>query len=55
MPRKTDKAYDRAQSKQTRQAADRYQTPDWGQENPKTRAAYDQLLSGQSGRKAGRK
>ena len=54
MARKTDKAYDKAQSKQTRAAAERYQRPDWGQEDPKVRAAYDQLVS-RTGKKGGKR
>jgi hypothetical protein len=44
MARKTDKAYDRAQSKQTRQAAKQLQTPGWGQEDRRVRTAYDRDL-----------
>jgi hypothetical protein len=40
-----DAAYDRAQSRLTRDAARRYQQPDWGQENPDVREAYDRELS----------
>ncbi|MEW1837506.1 hypothetical protein AB0392_06065 [Nonomuraea angiospora] len=40
-----DQAYDRAQSRLTRDAAHRYQQPDWGRENPRTRQAYDRELS----------
>lgn len=52
MARNTDKAYDKAQSKQTRAAAERFQRPDWGQEDPKTRAAYDRLIQ-ETGKKSG--
>jgi hypothetical protein len=41
---KTDKAYDKAQSKQTRQAAKQLQTPAWGQEDRRVRTAYDRDL-----------
>lgn len=44
MPRKTDKAYDKAQSQQTQQAAEQLQTPGWGQEDRRVRAAYDREL-----------
>ncbi|MGV9386092.1 hypothetical protein ACWDRB_60525 [Nonomuraea sp. NPDC003707] len=41
----SDPAYDRAQSKLTRDAAHRYLQPDWGKENLRTREAYDRELS----------
>lgn len=40
-----DKAYDKAQSRLTRDAESRYQTPDWGIEDLRTREAYDRELS----------
>lgn len=45
MPRTPqDSAYDRAQSRLTRQAADAFQRPDWGQEDPRARRDYDREL-----------
>jgi hypothetical protein len=57
MARKTDKAYDKALSRQTRQAAERFQRPDWGQEDERSRTAYDRLLEqgGTPVRKGGRR
>lgn len=44
MARKTDKAYDKALSRQTRQAAERFQRSDWGQEDSRARRDYDREL-----------
>ncbi|WP_157249696.1 hypothetical protein [Nonomuraea typhae] len=40
-----DQAYDRAQARLTRDAARRYQQPDWGAEDPRARDAYDRELA----------
>jgi hypothetical protein len=39
-----DRAYDSAQSRLTREAADAYGQPDWGEEDPRMRRAYDREL-----------
>jgi len=59
MARKTvhDEHYRRAQSRLVRDAAARYQRPDWGAEDPKIRDEYDALLerTGTPVRKGGKK
>ncbi|MEV0236111.1 hypothetical protein [Nonomuraea sp. NPDC050786] len=39
-----DEAYDRAQSRLTREAGRVYERPDWGDEDPRIRQAYDREL-----------
>jgi hypothetical protein len=58
MPRNTDdSAYRKAQSRLTRQAAEKFTQPDWGRESSKARGEYDRLLekAGTPVRKGGRK
>jgi hypothetical protein len=60
MARKPDASYLRAQSRVTREAAEKAQKPSWGTEDPKARAAYDRELRRSmpvdgKGRKGGKK
>ncbi|MET7339124.1 hypothetical protein [Nonomuraea sp. NPDC005650] len=44
MSQKPDASYRQAQSRLVREAAEAYQTPDWGQEDGHSRVAYDRDL-----------
>jgi hypothetical protein len=44
MSRKPDASYKKAQSRLVREAAESYQEPDWGQEDSRSRTAYDRDL-----------